>query len=383
MIEPTSLRRERRELQAPHAVAGRQRQVVELRRPADDRQAVGGARPQPAPDVQARSGGEGRDRARGRVDDRVHAPLVDAQVGAGELERAGEADAGVVGRDDDAVLVQPDRQVGVTRLRFQVHVVALAALQRQREVQVPGEAAAPDAGGQHDLVDQQLAVRGLQRADAPPLPAYAEHLRACADGGAQLGRPGAGGEHEPQRVAVRLLAVEDAARQLATQLRRDLGDGRGRERLAGAGVARGGERLLAAEHVEQALLAVAGVEAGLVELAALAGAARGHRLQHVGGALHLAGVGGRDEAREPRASRPGAAHDERAVGAQHPADAVADGRGCRERLHVARADDPGVAGRAAPGQLGTALEDDDRRALLASSSAVIAPITPPPMTATS
>ena len=77
-------------------------------------------------------------------------------------------------------------------------------------------------------------------------------------------------------------------------------------------------------------------------------------------------AGGRrsGEAQEPREDPRARAHVERAVGPGHPADAVAKRARIGERNHMAGADDAGVAGRAAPGQIRPALEQGHRGSAL-------------------
>jgi hypothetical protein len=189
-------------------VAGREDEVSEAGRAADDREAVGGARPKPAPDLENPSAAKGRHGPLGGSHDRGHPPLVDPQVEAGELQSPRQPHAPVEGRHDHARLVQPDGQRRISGGRLEVDVVALPALDGDREAEPARERRCPGARGQDNLAGRQGPGRGLDGVD-PVIPApEAEGLDTRSDLGAGLG---GGSPHlldEAKRVAVSVPGIE-------------------------------------------------------------------------------------------------------------------------------------------------------------------------------
>jgi len=353
-----------REREAERRVSRSDDEVLVGLEPADDRQPVGRAAAEAAPDLARRPSGETPNASDTGADDRVDTPAVNAEVEAGQLERAGEPQPSGQGGHYNARLVKEERDARVGRLAVEVDVVPLPTLDRQSDCQASQESRRPHSSGKDDLVSLETTRGRLDGRHPLALRLEAQHLGAGVNCGSGIDGGSAHRAYELERVARELVRVEDRP-----------GDGALKGRLERAGricgemlevyAGRGVCGRLGARSLEQRLGLVdvqrPRVLEGEADFAAERleeGEARPRQLtQYVGAAAFPCWRAGRREADEPGNERRTKPERERCVLAQAPAEPLEECGTRRERERVTRAEQPGVSSRTAGADRGTSFED--------------------------
>src|SRR5207247_356553 len=120
------------------------------------------ARTQPAPDVEHTPLRKRAEHLLGAAADSSHAPVIDPEIQAGELERARQPQPLEVGGGDGPGLVKEGRDAWVVARALEVDVVALPALERKEHPGAAREPAAPHPRREYDRLRLEWPLARLQ-----------------------------------------------------------------------------------------------------------------------------------------------------------------------------------------------------------------------------
>ncbi len=138
-----------------------------------------------------------------------------AHVPARQLQRAAEAQGVAQRREHAAGVTEVQRQLGEVRRPLHVDAVALGRLDGQRQPQARREGRRPGAGGQHDLVGDEVAAGRDDRDGARAGRLEGDGLGPATHLGAGRRRPVGHGAREARRVHVAVVREEEGAGELA------------------------------------------------------------------------------------------------------------------------------------------------------------------------